>query len=79
MTTADAVQSIRFDVFGTVMTVQRRDGQWVLLRETGAGIRIPVHDVAVPADLHQSELQIYLDDLYHESASEDHPCVVALD
>ena len=75
----DPVQSIRFDVFGTVMTVQRRHGQWCLSRETGAGTRIPVHDVAIPADLTRPELQTYLDDLYHESASEDHPCVVALD
>jgi hypothetical protein len=70
---------VHFNVFGSVMSVQWKDNEWLLFKESAAGIRIRVHDIAIPADMAQSELLKYLDDMYHEYASPDFPKVVMLD
>jgi hypothetical protein len=72
-------QGIKFNVFGKRMSVQRKEGEWLLFRESTTGVRAKVHDVVIPADLEESELETYLADIFHESASERHPSVVRLD
>ena len=61
------------------MSVQRKDDQWLLFRESNTGIRARVFQVAIPDDLDESELATYLADIYHEAANEKHPAVVRLD
>jgi hypothetical protein len=61
------------------MSVQRKEGEWLLFRESTTGVRAKVHDVVIPADLEESELETCLADIFHESASERHPSVVRLD
>ena len=70
---------IKFDVFGKRMSVQRKDGEWLLFRESNTGVRARVHEVVIPAELEESELATYLADIYHESATEKHLSVVRLD
>ena len=70
---------IKFDVFGKRMSVQRKDGEWLLFRESNTGVKARVHEVVIPAELEESELATYLADIFHESASEKHPSVVRLD
>ena len=70
---------IKFDVFGKRMSVQRKDGEWLLFRNSNTGVRARVYEVVIPDDLEESELGTYLADIYHETASERHSSVVRLD
>ena len=70
---------IKFDVFGKRMSVQRKDGEWLLYQESNTGIRARVFQAAIPSDLEETELVTYLADIFHESANEKHPDVIRLD
>jgi len=70
---------IKFNVFGKRLSVQRKDGEWLLFRESNTGVRARVHEVVIPADLDESELATYLADIFHETARENHSSVVRLD
>jgi hypothetical protein len=70
---------IKFNVFGMRMSVQRKDNEWLLFRDSNTGIRARIYEVAIPADLEETELATYLADIFHESANEKHPSVVRLD
>ena len=66
---------IRFMVFGKRMSIQRKDGEWLLFRESDTGVRAKEYEIAIPADLAESELATYLADIFHESATEKHSSV----
>ncbi|GIU28524.1 hypothetical protein TUM4644_26250 [Shewanella colwelliana] len=68
----------KFDVFGTTMIITRRDRGWMLAIESGLGMRRPVTDVVIAHLLVEAELAQYLADIYHESASIQHPDVIKL-
>ena len=70
---------IKFDVFGKRMSVQRKEGEWLLFRDSNTGVRARVYEVVIPDDLEESKLGTYLADIYHETASERHSSVVRLD
>jgi len=70
---------IKFIVFGRRMSVQRKDGEWLLFRESNTGVRGRVYEVVIPAELEESDLATYLADIYHEGATEKHLSVVKLD
>lgn len=70
---------IKFDVFGKRMSVQRKEGEWLLFRESNTGVRARVYDVVIPAELEETELATYLADIFHESATEKHSSVTRLD
>ncbi|EPZ7321255.1 DUF7661 family protein [Vibrio mimicus] len=70
--------SLKFNVFGKIMSVFRESGEWFLYVESDAGIRCKVYDVVIPADLDETELSTYLDDIYHEMASAKYPSVFKL-
>ncbi|MGD8405052.1 MAG: hypothetical protein PVJ21_15430 [Anaerolineales bacterium] len=61
------------------MSVQHKDGEWLLFRESNTGVRARVHEVVIPAELDEDKLATYLADIYHERATERHPLVVKLD
>lgn len=68
----------KFDVFGTTMIITRRDRQWMLAIDSGLGMRRPVTDIVIPHSLVEAELAQYLADIYHESASIQHPDMIKL-
>lgn len=70
---------IKFDVFGKRMSVQHKEGEWLLFRESNTGVRARVYDVVIPAELEETELATYLADIFHESATEKHSSVTRLD
>ena len=70
---------IKFNVFGKRMSVQRKEDEWLLYRESNTGVRARVFQVAIPADLKENELATYLADIYHENANEKPPSVTRLD
>lgn len=61
--------NLRFNVFGSIMSVYREADNWVLYKESDVGIRVKVYDVVIPPDLNEAELAQYLDDMYHECAN----------
>ena len=71
-------KTIRFDVFGNHMMVERRDNRWLLLNESGTGINSPVPGIEIPPDLEEEELAQFLDDIFHEQASVENPAVVRI-
>lgn len=66
---------IKFDVFGKRMSVLRQDEQWLLFADSGMGMRTRVYNVVIPPNMKQDELVIYLDEIFHEHSSENHPHV----
>lgn len=70
---------IKFNVFGKPMSVQRKEGEWLLFLESATSMRVRVYDVVIPPELKQDELAGYLADIYHENASVKCSSVVRLD
>ncbi|MGF1832953.1 DUF7661 family protein [Photobacterium sanguinicancri] len=63
---------IKFNVFGKVMSVQRKNEEWLLFRESETSMRVRIYDVVIPSDLPAEFLAQYLADIFHEQASEYH-------
>jgi hypothetical protein len=66
--------SLKFDVFGKMMRAERTAAGWQLF-VLGADGKRSLADVVIPAWVTEHELEQYLDDLFHESASLRRPCV----
>lgn len=72
------MQKLKFNVFGNLMFVERKSSQWLLFKDSDCGIATRVYDVVIPADLAPNQIAHYLDDIYHEYATNKHPNVVSL-
>ena len=68
-------QAIEFNVFGKQMMVERKDDEWLLFLESGSGFKSRVTEIVIPDGLEERELDQFLDDMYHEMASEEYPAV----
>lgn len=68
---------LRFDVFGKRVGVERTPGGWITYWLGNEGKRRPAEFV-IPDFVAEDELAQYLRDLFHESASPQHPDVVPL-
>lgn len=69
---------ILFDVYGTKMSVERRDDEWILYRESETGMRVKIYDVYIPSEIAADELLSFLDDMYHEHANTSQTKVIRL-
>jgi hypothetical protein len=65
---------LRFDVYGFDLGVRREGERWRAYR-LGEGKRRELHDLVIPVDLPESELERYLSDLCHEMATAARPHV----
>jgi hypothetical protein len=65
---------LKLDVYGTPMLVEHGPTGWRLFRLGSEGKRLPLH-IVVPDFVGEYEIEQYLDDLFHESATPAHPCV----
>lgn len=70
---------LHFDVFGKKMAVLRENQQWLLYLLSPTSIKARIYDVIIPDDLPAHSIAKYLEDIYHEYATERHPNVVQLD
>lgn len=61
------------------MSVLRKQDNWQLFNESDTGIRTRVYDVVIPSELTIKELSGYLDDIYHEFATDKKPSVIQID
>ena len=68
-----------FDLFGRRILVVKSAEGWDVFHLGPDGKRRRATDVVVPSDTAESGILGYLDDLYHEWASERHPNVRRLD
>ncbi|MGU3412603.1 hypothetical protein ACLBW2_06855 [Enterobacteriaceae bacterium C23F] len=65
-----------FDVFGRCIGVQRNDERWLVFRVDMSEHKFSrLHDVFIPDDLTEAEIAGWLDDIFHEAATVNHPDV----
>jgi hypothetical protein len=69
------MKSIKLDVFGRRMLVEESQTGWSLFYLGAEGKRRPAHDLVIPDDLPEAEIETYLADLCHEWATPRHPGV----
>ena len=63
-----------FDVFGRRVLVEKTPQGWAAFYSGSDGTRRAAH-IPIPSDLDGPGIGRYLDDLFHESATADHPTV----
>jgi hypothetical protein len=69
--------SVKLDVFGKHMLIERAEGTWRTYLLGTDGKRSLVN-ISIPATIAEDELVQYFDDLYHEAATPRRPAVVRL-
>ena len=69
--------SVKLDVFGKRMLVERVEGAWRTYLLASDGKRSLVR-ISIPETISESELVQYFDDIYHEAATPQRPAVVRL-
>lgn len=67
-----ASNRVKLDVFGRLMLAELTASGWQLFDLGPDGKRRLAQDVAVPAFVSENELEQYLADLFHESATGRH-------
>ena len=73
------MKALRFDVFGRRVLIAASNNGWVTFYLGDDGKRRSAPDIVIPADIPESEIAQYLDDICHEWATEHHPSVKQLD
>ena len=69
---------MKFDVFGTLVTVVREENRWVAYYPGPEGKKRPAQDIVIPADIAENNIGQYLADLCHEWATPAHQDVRVL-
>lgn len=73
------MKTLKFDVFGRDVLIVRKDGGWKAYYLGSEGKRRPATDIIVPANITESGMAQYLDDLCHEWANDQNNTVKKLD
>ena len=73
------MKTLRFDVYGTSVAVEKTDNGWTVFYPGADGKRRPAEDIFIPPFVSERELERYLSDLCHEWATENHPNARRLD
>ena len=73
------MKTLRFDVFGRDMAIVKTENGWQAFYLGSEGKRRPAKDIIVPADIAESDITRYLDDLCHEWATDRAKHVKRLD
>jgi hypothetical protein len=68
---------LTFDVFGRRIVVEATSGGWIAFYQENDGKRRRA-DFVIPRDLASDGIAQYLDDLFHEFATAEHPHVRVL-
>ena len=70
--------SLTFDVFGTLVVVEKRSNRWQAYYPGTDGKRRPATEIVIPTDTSEADLEQYLADLCHEWATPVHQEVVRI-
>ena len=73
------MKSIKFNVYGKLVTVEETDSGWAVFYPGADGKRRPAQDIIIPAFVSETELENYLSDICHEWATAKHPAVRRLE
>ena len=73
------MKSLKFDVFGREVLIVEKDGGWEAFYLGSEGKRRVAKDIVVPANITESEMQQYLDDLCHEWSTDRNSSVKRVD
>lgn len=69
------MNTIKFNVFGRLVTVEKADSGWAVYYPGADGKRRPAQDIIIPAFVSADGLEKYLSDICHEWATVKHPDV----
>lgn len=72
-----ARELLRFEVFGRRIDVERKGAEWVAYLPGADGKR-RLANIPIPSELDARGVARYLDDLFHESASDKYASVTRL-
>ncbi|KGT91897.1 hypothetical protein NG99_15115 [Erwinia typographi] len=65
-----------YDVFGRHIGVRREQNRWLVFRVDLSEQKFSrLYDVAIPDDMNQDDIPLWLGDIFHEAATEQHPDV----
>jgi hypothetical protein len=67
------MRGVKLDVFGRLMLAERTAAGWQLFDLGFDGKRTQAKDVVIPDFISDTELEQYLADIFHESATGKHP------
>ena len=70
---------LKFDVFGRNILVEESASGWLAFYPGNEGKKRPATDIIIPPSLSESDIEQYLADLFHESASKKHSEVKRLE
>lgn len=73
------MKSIKFNVYGRQVLISQKGHGWTAWYVGPEGKKRPAPDITVPASIPESGMTLYLGDLCHEWATEQHPDVRRLD
>ncbi len=69
-----------FDVFGRYIGVKLVDNQWQIFRVDMSERKYSrLHEIIIPDFIEEHEIAGWLDDIYHEAASPQHPDVLRVE
>jgi hypothetical protein len=73
------VKSIKFNVYGRLVTVEKTENGWAVYYPGADGKRRAASDIFLPSFISEAGIEGYLADICHEWATADHPDVKRLD
>ncbi|ATZ92613.1 MULTISPECIES: hypothetical protein [Dickeya] len=69
-----------YNVFGRIIGVKRHQQQWQVFRiDLNERKHSPLHGVVIPDDATEEEIPVWLDDIFHEAASDKYPQVFRIE
>lgn len=74
-----STNEVKFDVYGRILLVIRKEGEWTVLEAGVEGKRREAVDIFIPSEVEEEELDVYLSDIYHENATPEKPMAVRID
>lgn len=72
------METIKFNVFGTIIIAMQTEDEWKFYTPTSEGKRREIENLIAPS-MTVEELKLYLADIYHEYASPANPDVLIIE
>ena len=64
------MKALKFDLFGREVLITRDEDGWQAFYLGNEGKRRPARDIIIPRNIEEANMAQYLDDLYHEWATD---------
>ncbi len=70
---------MKYNVFGRKIEIIKSDGKWKVYILGSEGKKRSFHDILIPSDVVEGDLENYLEDLLHEWASPENDRVIKIE